>query len=123
VFNITGCTYNITQGISYTDSSSSSDPSVNETAIGSATAFDAEAYYKACSAVSNATAGTIINPVQSARLSTRKTASMKFGRIEVTAKIPTGDWLWPGMIGKRLYFAKNEFGADVFLTSDMAFAC
>lgn len=89
IYNISGCTYNITQGLSYTDSSSTAATNVNETAIGSNT-FDAEAYYKACSAVSNATAGTIINPVQSARLSTRKTASMKFGRVDVVAKIPTG---------------------------------
>ncbi|KAJ3902499.1 GH16 beta-1,3-glucan recognition protein [Lentinula edodes] len=96
VYNISGCTYNITQGLSYTDSSSTAATNVNETAIGSNT-FDAEAYYKACSAVSNATAGTIINPVQSARLSTRKTASMKFGRVDVVAKIPTGDWMWPAI--------------------------
>ncbi|KAJ3838070.1 GH16 beta-1,3-glucan recognition protein [Lentinula raphanica] len=96
VYNISGCTYNITQGLSYTDSSSNAATSLNETAIGSNT-FDAEAYYKACSAVSNATAGTIINPVQSARLSTRKTASMKFGRVDVVAKIPTGDWMWPAI--------------------------
>ncbi|KAJ4002310.1 GH16 beta-1,3-glucan recognition protein [Lentinula boryana] len=96
VYNISGCTYNITQGLSYTDSSSNTATSLNETAIGSNT-FDAEAYYKACSAVSNATAGTIINPVQSARLSTRKTASMKFGRVDVVAKIPTGDWMWPAI--------------------------
>ncbi|KAF5364842.1 hypothetical protein D9757_011280 [Collybiopsis confluens] len=97
VYNISGCTFNITQGISYTDSSPSSGSSANETAIGSNDHFDAEAYYKACSAVSNATEGTIINPVQSARLSTRKTASMKFGRVDVVAKIPTGDWMWPAI--------------------------
>ncbi|KAJ4481262.1 GH16 beta-1,3-glucan recognition protein [Lentinula aciculospora] len=96
VYNISGCTYNITQGLSYTDSSSNAATTLNETAIGSNT-FDAEAYFKACSAVSNATAGTIINPVQSARLSTRKTASMKFGRVDVVAKIPTGDWMWPAI--------------------------
>ncbi|KIK65210.1 glycoside hydrolase family 16 protein [Collybiopsis luxurians FD-317 M1] len=97
IYNISGCTYNITQGVSYTDSSSTSSSSLNETAIGSNTNFDADAYYKACSAVSNSTAGTIINPVQSARLSTRKTASMKYGRVEVVAKIPTGDWMWPAI--------------------------
>lgn len=88
VYNITGCTYNITQGQSYTSSTGTGTTS-NETAIGSDT-FDADAYYAACSAVSNSTTGTIINPVQSARLSTRKTASMKYGRVEVVAKIPTG---------------------------------
>jgi len=95
VYNITGCTYNITQGQSYTSSTGTGTTS-NETAIGSDT-FDADAYYAACSAVSNSTTGTIINPVQSARLSTRKTASMKYGRVEVVAKIPTGDWMWPAI--------------------------
>ncbi|KAF9074578.1 concanavalin A-like lectin/glucanase domain-containing protein [Rhodocollybia butyracea] len=96
VYNITGCTYNITQGVAYTDSSTNAGASLNETGIGSST-FDAAAYYTACSAVSNSTAGTIINPVQSARLSTRATASMKYGRVEVVAKIPTGDWMWPAI--------------------------
>ncbi|KAJ3510675.1 hypothetical protein NLJ89_g4537 [Agrocybe chaxingu] len=95
VYNITGCTYNITQGISYT----STMPHLpkNASAIASDQPFDVEAYTKACSAVSNATSGQIINPIQSARLTTRKTASIKYGRVEVRAKIPTGDWLWPAI--------------------------
>lgn len=39
---------------------------------------------------------TIINPVRSARLTTEKSFSFKYGRIEVLAKVPLGDWLWPG---------------------------
>lgn len=35
----------------------------------------------------------IIHPVQSARLDTKYNFSFKFGRIEVIAKIATGDWL------------------------------
>jgi len=50
-----------------------------------------------CNAVSNSTMGTVINPVQSARLSTRKSVSIKYGRVEVSAKMPTGDWLWPAI--------------------------
>lgn len=87
VYNITGCTYNITQGLTYTQSSK--QPS-NASPIGFDSDFDATAYYDACSAVSNVTAHTIINPVQSARISTRRSASMKFGRVEVRAKIPNG---------------------------------
>lgn len=87
IFNITGCTYNITQGISYT----TPDPlPLNASAIGSDLDFDLAAYTAACSAVSNITTGQIINPVQSARISTRRTASIRFGRVEVRAKIPTG---------------------------------
>ncbi|TFK38507.1 GH16 beta-1,3-glucan recognition protein [Crucibulum laeve] len=94
VYNITGCTFNITQGLSYT---SSSTQTANASAIGMDQEFDAAGYYKACSAVSNSTAGQIINPVQSARISTRRSANIKFGRVEVRAKIPNGDWLWPAI--------------------------
>lgn len=38
----------------------------------------------------------IIKPVRSARLTTEKSFSFKYGRIEVIAKVPQGDWLWPG---------------------------
>ncbi|PPQ99378.1 hypothetical protein CVT24_009208 [Panaeolus cyanescens] len=95
IYNITGCSFNITQGISYT--SSLPTQSHNGSAIGSDQTFDLAGYTRACSAVSNITAGTIINPVQSARLTTRKTASIRYGRVEVRAKIPTGDWLWPAI--------------------------
>lgn len=98
VYNITDCTFNITRGATYTQSSSSvnSPQSLGTSPIGVNT-FDADGYYKACSAYSNATEGRIINPVQSARLSTRKSASIKYGKVEVRAKIPTGDWMWPAI--------------------------
>ena len=71
--------------------------------------------WKACGVVSNSTTGTVINPVQSARLTTRKSHNIQFGRVEVKAKIPRGydfvcipvhsplidtpdrDWLWPAI--------------------------
>lgn len=84
VYNITGCTYNVTRGFSYTDSH-------NEVASAASGAdFDAAAYYRACSAVSNHTAARVVNPVQSARLHTRATASIQYGKVEVRAKLPTG---------------------------------
>ncbi|THH07347.1 hypothetical protein EW146_g9344 [Bondarzewia mesenterica] len=46
----------------------------------------------ACGAVSNRTAGTIINPVMSARISTKGKKSIRYGRVEVRAKLPRGDW-------------------------------
>lgn len=86
VYNITGCTFNVTHGLSYTSTSHAANISV----IGADQDFDIEGYTRACSAVSNVTTGQIINPVQSARLSTRRSASIKYGRVEVRAKIPTG---------------------------------
>ncbi|KIW48575.1 uncharacterized protein PV06_01147 [Exophiala oligosperma] len=50
-----------------------------------------------CVAVTNTTNGTIINPVKSGRITTKKGANIKYGRIEVVAKMPQGDWLWPAI--------------------------
>jgi len=81
VYNISGCTFNQTHP--------------NGGFIGST--FDTKSYDLACSAVSNATAGSVINPVQSARINTLKTASIRSGRVEIRAKLPVGDWMWPAI--------------------------
>ena len=39
----------------------------------------------------------IMNPVTSARISTKNSKSFLYGRLEVKAKIPKGDWLWPAI--------------------------
>lgn len=44
---------------------------------------------------------SIINPVRSARLNTKNSFSFKYGHVEVIAKMPEGDWLWPG---RKTYF-------------------
>ncbi|KAF8509095.1 hypothetical protein JB92DRAFT_2948891 [Gautieria morchelliformis] len=50
-----------------------------------------------CGARSNLTSGTIINPVMSARLTTRQSHSIRYGKVEIRAKMPLGDWLWPAL--------------------------
>ncbi|KAL9624700.1 MAG: hypothetical protein Q9160_001054 [Pyrenula sp. 1 TL-2023] len=50
-----------------------------------------------CVASTNTTNGTIVNPVKSGRINTMKGATIKYGRVEVTAKLPAGDWLWPAI--------------------------
>lgn len=50
-----------------------------------------------CNITSNATTSTIINPVRSARLTTKGKHAITYGRIEVVAKLPQGDWLWPAI--------------------------
>lgn len=40
---------------------------------------------------------TIINPIQSAAITTEKSFAFKYGKIEVSAKLPVGDWLWPAV--------------------------
>ena len=53
--------------------------------------------YKSCSIKSNETTGLVIPPVRSARLSTKGKKTIKYGRVEVVAKMPRGDWLWPAI--------------------------
>jgi len=50
-----------------------------------------------CVAVTNTTNGTVVNPVKSARLDTKAGASIRYGRVEVEAELPAGDWLWPAI--------------------------
>jgi beta-glucanase (GH16 family) len=50
-----------------------------------------------CAVRSNSTSGQIINPVRSARLTTAGKKTIKYGRVEVVAKLPKGDWLWPAI--------------------------
>jgi len=50
-----------------------------------------------CVATSNITNGSIVNPVKSARLTTLGKHSIKYGRVEVVAKMPAGDWMWPAI--------------------------
>lgn len=66
---------------------------LNLTADGTCTSPDVSQ----CVRYSNSTAGTIINPVRSARLTTAGKVSIKYGRVEVVAKMPKGDWLWPSI--------------------------
>lgn len=41
-------------------------------------------------------AQNILNPIKSARLRTVHSFSFTYGRVETRAKMPKGDWLWPG---------------------------
>lgn len=50
-----------------------------------------------CVATTNTTNGTIVNPVKSGRISTVSSKSIKYGRVEVVARLPKGDWLWPAI--------------------------
>lgn len=43
------------------------------------------------------TADHPLNPVRSARLRTADSFAFKYGKVEVSAKMPAGDWLWPAI--------------------------
>ncbi|KAH9896600.1 concanavalin A-like lectin/glucanase [Cubamyces lactineus] len=51
----------------------------------------------ACSVKSSNSDGSTIQPVQSARISTMNSTSIAYGKVEVRAKLPRGDWLWPAI--------------------------
>ena len=40
---------------------------------------------------------SVINPVQSALVRTYEAFAFRYGRLEVRAKLPAGDWLWPAI--------------------------
>ncbi|CAK8694096.1 unnamed protein product [Clavelina lepadiformis] len=42
-------------------------------------------------------ASNYLNPVESARIRTVNSFAFKYGRVEIQAKMPTGDWLWPAI--------------------------
>lgn len=41
--------------------------------------------------------GNDLNPVKSARIRTAESFTFKYGKVEVRAKLPRGDWLWPAI--------------------------
>ncbi|KAI7856563.1 concanavalin A-like lectin/glucanase domain-containing protein [Circinella umbellata] len=44
-----------------------------------------------------ASGGNYLNPIQSARLRTIDSVSIKYGKVEVRARLPKGDWIWPAI--------------------------
>lgn len=65
--------------------------------------------YYSCVAATNLTAGnsSLVPPTKSGRITTLKGAKLKYGRVEVTAKMPEGDWLWPAI---WMMPVKNTYG-------------
>lgn len=61
-----------------------------------------------CSVHSNRTKGTVIPPVRSARLTTKGHKSIRYGRVEVVAKLPAGDWLWPAICAPSIPLSFGE---------------
>ena len=55
----------------------------------------------------DATQHGIIQPTMSARLRTYERFSFKFGRIEISAQMPEGDWLWPGQYLNHPFLSLN----------------
>ncbi|KAI0052837.1 glycoside hydrolase family 16 protein [Auriscalpium vulgare] len=80
-------------------------PTLTSAVIGNDAIFDGHTFnltdctntnLTACGTVSNRTTGTVINPVMSARISTKGKKSIRYGRVEVRAKLPRG-CMWPAI--------------------------
>lgn len=69
------------------------DSIVNLTADGTCTS----SVVAECQFASNVSANYIIPPIRSASLSTRHSVGITYGRVEVEAKLATGDWLLPSI--------------------------
>ncbi|KAE9380419.1 glycoside hydrolase family 16 protein [Stipitochalara longipes BDJ] len=50
-----------------------------------------------CVSITNLTSNDIVQPVKSGRINTKAGGTIKYGRVQVTAKMPVGDWLWPAI--------------------------
>ncbi|XP_050682164.1 beta-1,3-glucan-binding protein-like isoform X1 [Leptidea sinapis] len=50
----------------------------------------------------------ILNPIKSAQIQTKNSFNFRYGRVEVRAKLPAGDWLWPAI---WLLPAFNTYGS------------
>lgn len=81
-------------------------PTLTSDEIGNDAIFDGGTYSldgctnstsSSCSVSSDSSIKVVIPPVQSARISTKNTYSIRYGKVEVKAKLPRGDWLWPAV--------------------------
>lgn len=50
-----------------------------------------------CRITSDPKKGDMIPPIRSARLSTKGKKGIRYGQVEVVAKLPKGDWIWPAI--------------------------
>ncbi|KAK6192409.1 hypothetical protein SNE40_003879 [Patella caerulea] len=56
--------------------------------------------------------GNLINPIQSARLRSSRGLNIKYGKVEIEAKLPVGDWLWPAIWMMPTYAAYGGWPAS-----------
>jgi beta-glucanase (GH16 family) len=56
--------------------------------------------------------GNPLNPITSSRLRTAETFTFKYGRVEINAKLPKGDWLWPALWMLPVHNAYGQWPAS-----------
>ncbi|EDS42144.1 gram-negative bacteria binding protein [Culex quinquefasciatus] len=72
-------------------------------------------FFWGCERAGNPT--NIVNPIKSARVRTVESFNFKFGKLEVRAKMPTGDWLWPAvwLLPKRQVYGSWPASGEIDL--------
>jgi len=67
-----------------------------------------------CERISGA-GGNYINPIKSARLRTVNSLNLLYGKVEVRAQIPKGDWIWPAiwMLPKSNYYGEWPASGEI----------
>lgn len=50
----------------------------------------------------------IINPIRSSKIRTSDSFSFKYGKVEISAKMPTGDWLLPGAYTSQDWIVRHS---------------
>ncbi|OBZ81999.1 Beta-1,3-glucan-binding protein [Choanephora cucurbitarum] len=66
-----------------------------------------------CERISGAAAnGNYLNPIQSARIRSINSVSFRYGKVEVRARLPRGDWLWPAIWMLPKYNAYGSWPAS-----------
>ncbi|XP_073946827.1 beta-1,3-glucan-binding protein 1-like isoform X2 [Choristoneura fumiferana] len=67
-----------------------------------------------------ASGAQILPPIITAKVTTKKKFSFKYGRIDVGAKMPLGDWLYPEIL---LEPRDNEYGVNNYASGVIRIAC
>lgn len=50
-----------------------------------------------CTAGTNTNNDSVLLPIKSARINTKNSKYITYGRVDVEAKLPVGDWIWPAI--------------------------
>ncbi|KAG2203113.1 hypothetical protein INT47_004920, partial [Mucor saturninus] len=56
--------------------------------------------------------GNYLNPIQSARIRTIDSVTLRYGKVEVRARLPRGDWIWPAIWMLPKYSAYGSWPAS-----------
>lgn len=96
---------------------------LNLTADGSCTAANKTG--PNCIITSNSSQGVIIPPVQSARLTTKLSHNIRYGKVEFQAKMPTGDWIWPSvwMLPTEDYYGSWPISGEIDVSCSLPLHC